>query len=180
MIGIALQFITGGFTKVLAWITASACNILIVALVAVAIWGWIGHHNAAKYKRVLASTEQAYRNAQADAKAAQIAANLAAEARYRSKADESDQTYRKALEGANSRAERFIAANSVRRPVACGTGPAPAPAEGGSPGVPEVTSPGPVVAVEPVDIRTCTADYEYALAAHKWALSLDGDATGTR
>lgn len=59
---LAFFFIPGArglITGVLDWTLSSARNILIVALVAVFIWGWIGHHNAAKYKRVAASTETA-------------------------------------------------------------------------------------------------------------------------
>jgi type II secretory pathway pseudopilin PulG len=173
MIGIALQFLTGGFTKALAWITASARNILIAALVASLAWGWLGHHNAAKYKRVLASTEQAYRNAQSDAKTAQIAANLAAEARYRSKADETDSDYRKALDGANSRSERFIASGGVRRPVACGTGSALAAAESGSAqGVDGGSEPAILVAVKPEDVDICTENTMRLQSAREWALTL--------
>jgi type II secretory pathway pseudopilin PulG len=137
------------------------------------LWGWIGHHNAAKYKRVLASTEQAYRNAQEDAKAAQIAANLAAEARYRSKANETDSDYRKALDGANSRSERFISANRVR---ACPTGQASrsdSAAQGNSAqGADGAGEPAVMVAVKPEDINICTENTTRLQAAREWALGL--------
>ena len=67
MIGIALQFITGGFSRALSWATANATRMLAIALALALAWGAIERHGKHKAQKVLASTEQAYRNAQADA-----------------------------------------------------------------------------------------------------------------
>jgi hypothetical protein len=103
---------------------------------------------------------------------AQKAANLAAEAAYRSKADESDRDYQTALSDAQRRTERFIAGR-VRSPVACDSGGTIAAPKDSRASVPEITTADPImVTIESGNVRTCTADYEYALAAHLWANGL--------
>lgn len=173
MIGIALQFITGGFTRALSWATANATRMLAIALALALAWGYWGHHKAGKLAKVLASTEQAYRNAQADAAKAQIAANLAAEARYKALSEKTDYGYQKALEGALSRSERFIAANRVR---ACPTGPASRPdptAQGdGAQGADGGSEPAILVAVKPEDVNICTENTTRLQSARDWALGL--------
>jgi hypothetical protein len=51
-----------GISRAWGWITASSTHLLVVALVGVAIWGWFGHHEEAKYKRI-AEHEKAGRQA---------------------------------------------------------------------------------------------------------------------
>lgn len=46
-------------TGALDWVTGNAARLLIVALAGVALWGWIGHHQAAKWERVAVQTQNA-------------------------------------------------------------------------------------------------------------------------
>lgn len=78
-IGALAFFFVPGAAKVMLqiwdWITASKVNLLTAAclvLAGTAYWCW---HGWEKSEKVLASTEQAYRNAQADAKREQEALN---------------------------------------------------------------------------------------------------------
>ena len=48
--------------KALGWITASGRNLLIVALAAALVWGWLGWRGKAKEAKVRASTEVALSN----------------------------------------------------------------------------------------------------------------------
>jgi phosphopantetheinyl transferase (holo-ACP synthase) len=75
MIAIAWAFVSGKLTAALGWITANATRMLAILLAVAVLWGWIERNSRIKAERVLASTEQAYRNAQKDAKLAQEALN---------------------------------------------------------------------------------------------------------
>jgi hypothetical protein len=167
---IALQFLTGGFTKALAWITASARNILIVALVASLVWGWLGHHNAAKYKRVLASTEQAYRNAQADAKAAQEARDARQVATNTAVNKGSTDANTKGLDAARSAVAAYARLHPAPRCAASGTAPATVPVDTGLD-----AGPGPdpgMVAVTIEDVNTLAAGTVRAESCRAWAAAL--------
>jgi hypothetical protein len=173
MIGIALQFLTGGFTKALAWITASARNILIAALVASLAWGAIERHGRHKAQKVLASTVVAWKAAEREATAAQIAANSAQQARWAQQARNVDHDYQKARVDADSRSERFIAVNRVR---ACATGPAsqsdPAAQGNSAQGSDGAGQPAILVAVKPEDVNICTENTMRLQSAREWALTL--------
>jgi type II secretory pathway pseudopilin PulG len=173
VIALALQAVTGGLTRALGWATASAPRILAVLLAVALAWGWLGWRGKDKAEKVLRSTEVAWRQAQADAAKAQIAANLAAEARYKAQAEKTDYGYQKALQGANSRSERFIAANRVR---ACPTGSPgrsdPAAQGDGAQGADGAGESAILVAVKPEDVNICTENTTRLQAAREWALEL--------
>ena len=175
-IGALAFFFVPGAAKVMLqvwdWITASKVNLLTAACLALAgtaYWCW---HGWEKSEKVLASTEQAYRNAQADAAKAQIALNSSITARYRAEAEKTDVGYQKARAGALDRADSYIARNRVR---ACPTGPASGPdpaAESGAASVHEVTAAPALVAVAAGDIRACSIAAPYAMKAHEWATGM--------
>jgi hypothetical protein len=170
MIGIALQFLSGGFSKALSWITASARNILIVALVASLAWGWLGHRNAAKYKRVLASTEQAYRNAQADAAKAQQALNAAFSARSSTLAKESSHEHEKALSGARTAVADYARLHPAHRCAASQAKPAAVPVD---PGLDAGPGPDPgMVAVAVADLDALAAGTVRAESCRAWGAAL--------
>lgn len=97
----------------LRWALTPIWHMLAVALAAALAWGWIEHHSAAKWKRALHSTEQAYASAQAEAKAAQDKLNLAISARYSTIAKESDHEHQIALAGAHSAVSAYAATHRV-------------------------------------------------------------------
>jgi len=175
MIGFALQFLSGKIVRAFAWATQSLTHILIVALVASLAWGWLGHHNAAKWRKVLASTVIAWKAAEREATAAQIAANSAQQARWAQQARNVDDDYQKARVDADSRSERFIRSGGLRCPAN------PRSPGGGDP----VQSPNPatgidgageapvLVAVAPDDVRICSENTTRLQAAREWALALD-------
>ena len=184
-VGWGLQLLGAGKSlvgKAFAWVTKSTAHILIVALVAVAVWGWLGHRSAAKWHRVADSTEIArkadrreYQAAQKEAEAAQIAANLATEARYSAIAKETNHDYQIALGDAQRRASDYISRMRIktldRSPRAAFTA-----ATDNGPGVPsDPAANSELVAVKPDDINACTVDHEYALGAYKWGQSLVKD-----
>lgn len=172
MIGIALQFLSGTFRRALTWATQSIAHMLAVALVCALAWGYVEHRAAAKWKRVLASTETAYRNAQVDAKLAQDALNSSISARYRAEAEKTDHVYQKARAGALSRADSYIRANRLRCPVAGGTGPASPAAESDSSSFPENAPADALVAVTERNVRACSIAAPYGMKAHEWATGM--------
>ena len=73
MLGIALQFITGGFSRALSWATANATRMMAIALVAALAWGWLGWHGKAEWKDAAQVQKAAIIAAQAEAAAWQAA-----------------------------------------------------------------------------------------------------------
>ena len=175
MIGIVLQFITGGFTRALSWTTANAGRMLAIALAVAVMWAVVERNGRHKAERVLASTVAAWKAAEREATAAQLAANAAQQARWAQQAKETDDDYRKARIDADWRAERYIAANRVRRDCPRGAGggdpvqgPASAPGIDGAGGTSELVT----VNVPSDDIRICTRTTKRLEAAREWALGL--------
>jgi hypothetical protein len=170
MIGIALQFLTGGFTKALAWITASARNILIVALVASLAWGWVGWHGKAKSDRVLASTVTAWKAAEREATAAQIALNARQVATNEAVNKGSTDANTKGLDAARSAVAAYARLHPAPRCAASGTAPAAVPVD---PGLDAGPGPDPgMVAVTIEDVNTLAAGTVRAESCRAWAAAM--------
>lgn len=117
-----------------------------------------------------------YRIAQAQATIKAIEQRNAIEAKYRSKADESDDRHAAALASANDTVERFIAAGGLRPQGAqCAASGSASPAQGGSASVPAPVPADTLVSVAADDVRACAGAVAYALEAHRWALTLSAD-----
>ena len=129
MISMALSFAMGGFRKALGWATSSVTHILAVALLAAVAWGWYGWHGKAKAEKVLASTVTGYRNAQAEATAAQNKLDLAISAATSAIAKESADDYPKARDDAHMAVIAYVG-----RMPAC---PARQTSEANAPAVPD-------------------------------------------
>ena len=74
IVGLAIRLALGGKALIggaLSWATANATRMLAIGLALALAWAAIERHGKHKAQKVLASTEQAYRNAQADAAKAQ-------------------------------------------------------------------------------------------------------------
>lgn len=184
-VGWGLQLLGAGKSlvgKAFAWVTKSTTHILIVAIVAVAVWGWLGHRSAAKWHRVADSTEIArkadrreYQAAQKEAEAAQIAANKATEARYSAIAKEADNDYQTALNDARGLAGAY--ASRMRVTAACR--PARVAGAAAQDGAPEDRD-GPgedtdLIAVTRDDFTTLTDNTIRLQAVHDWGQSLIKD-----
>lgn len=170
MIGLALQFLSGGFTRALSWATANTRNMLIVALVAVAAWGWLGHHNAAKWKRVLASTEQAYRNAQADAAKAKAARDKRQVATNTAVNKGSTDANAKGLDAARTAVAAYARMHPAPRCAASQASPAAVPA---NPGMDAENGGGSdMVTVTVADLDTLAAGTVRAESCRAWAAAL--------
>lgn len=175
MFGLAINIL--GIRKAIAnaftWATANVARMLAIALALSLAWGAIERSGKHKAQRVLASTVTAWKAAEREATAAQIAANSAQQARWAQQAKETDNDYQKARIDADSRSERFIAANRVRRdcPRSASSGdtvqsPDPAPSANG-PGEGAF-----LVTIAPDDVRICTENTTRLQAGHDWALGL--------
>lgn len=171
MIGIVWTLVSGKIIAAFKWATQSLTHILIVALVAVAVWGWLGWHGKAKSDRVLASTVTAWKAAERESTAAQIAANSAQEARWAQQARNVDHDYQKARVDADSRSERFIRSGGLRANCPRGTGIGDTVQSPGGSGVSENMPPDTVV-VAADDVRECTGAVIYATQAYQWATGL--------
>lgn len=100
-------FLTGAFGKAWAWLTASSVHILIACLGASLAWGYVGHHNAAKWKRVAQSARAATVMAQADAASLQNKLDLAISARSRAEAEKNSAQHALDLADAHSAVVRY-------------------------------------------------------------------------
>ena len=124
-------------------------------------------HDLTRARATIAQMEQASKQA----RDAQIAANLATEARYRAQAEKTDHDHQTELASAYDAANRFIAANRVRPDHSRSTGPAIAPAEDHGAGVSAPVPEGTVL-VSPADVQACTSATSYAISAHEWAAGI--------
>lgn len=114
---LAIRLFLGGkalIARAFAWATASTARLLALALAAALVWGWLGHHKSGKLAKVLASTEQGYRNAQADAKLAQDAMNAAITDRSAAIAKESTYAHVPSLASARSAVADYARRNPAR------------------------------------------------------------------
>ena len=115
----------------------------------------------------------AYGAAQAEAALIAQRALGATEAKYRTKANEADQSYRADLADARAAADRYIAAHRVRNQAAArdASGALASAADRG-PGVPASLPADAFVAVSDSDVQACTDAAIYAVSAHDWAMGL--------
>lgn len=98
------------------------------------------------------------------------------EARYKEQANEADADHAAAVADARSDADRYIAAHRV--PACPGRAPSgtPAPASGGSAGVPVGMPSGAIVG--DADVHACSGAAAYALSAHEFAVGLGSSTVG--
>lgn len=115
----------------------------------------------------------AYVAAQSEATLIAKRALDAAEARYRSKADEADKSYRASLADARAAADRYIAGHRVHGTFAGPASGTVTASESRGPGSADSADQATVmVAVTADDIQVCTDNTLRLEAAREWALSL--------
>lgn len=176
LLGLAKKALTALTDFARAYPLQFAC----IALLALSGWLWHGKREAIEQRDVAVAGRKAdrtaYVDAQAEAAAKAIAALQAAETRYTNLAKDADNEQRVELADARTAADRYIAANRVRRCEAAGSprgGPVAAP-ESPDTGVPESLPADSLVAISDDDLHKCTAATVYAIGARAWALSLEG------
>lgn len=154
-----------GVMAALRWMFVTRDHAWLALAALLALLAWWQYERATRMAN-LAQRTQAAR--QADLQAAE-AARAAAETRYRSLAHDADVHYADALAQGDARLAAYLAAHRVQ-PAA--QTPAARPAAGGSAAIPPKPAPEAIVA-SVNDIRTCDADYAYALAAYQWAAGIN-------
>lgn len=141
----------------------------LLALVAALLWY---RHSAQTWENAFDRLKAEYIADSQMAVWKQIASNQATEARYRTKAQETDLAYQANLSRAERAATGYIAANRVRPVDQCAPGGTTAAAQGEGAGLPAVAAADAFVAVAPADVTACTDAAVYARSAHEWAASL--------
>jgi hypothetical protein len=153
-----------------AWATQSAALIFAIGMVFALAWGALERHGKHKAQKVLASTEQAYRNAQADAKLAQDALNARQVATNEAVNKGSTDANSKGLDAARTAVAAYARLHPAPRCEASQTKPAAVPA---NPGVDAGAGEGPgMVAVAVADLDTLAAGTVRAESCRAWAAAL--------
>ena len=101
------------FGSALNWVLASTTHILIVALVTVSVWGYLGWHGKAKAEEVIHSTEVAYAASQKEAKDAQDALNAKVATNNTNIAKESTNAHLQAIASASDAVAKYVASHRV-------------------------------------------------------------------
>lgn len=147
----------------LRWVFARRERLLgSVALILAVVALWQRHEAhvwAAQARQTRAAWDAAVRDA--------ALAKTLAEARYRSLADDADQSHARDLARGDAALAAYVAAHRLRQAPA---DPARAAEDHGA-GLPPIPSAEAIVA-SLSDLRACDADYAYAKAAHDWAMAL--------
>ena len=113
----------------------------------------------------------AYAAAQSEATVIAKRALDAAEARYRSKANEADQAFQSKLADARRSADQYVLTHRMRAYAQGPTSGTVSSAADRGPGVP-ASLPADAVMVSEGDLQACTDAVTYAIGAHEWALGL--------
>jgi hypothetical protein len=168
MIGLALALCRKQIMQAFGWLTASLAHILAAALAVALLWGWYGHHEAAKYHRAYDSATRAL-NAVPDAQKAALQAqqdlNAATVAKYAQHAKEADNAKDDALAAANAAyaaSHRLRAACDNRATSQAIATPADSPASRGD-------GPGEgAIVVSAADFATLTENTDRLLRVKAW------------
>jgi len=144
-----------------------------VALGAVSLMAWHFDARAVANAALVRTQASAFEQAQAIATQTAQAALQHQQAAYVVKATEADSAYQTQLADARSAADAYVAEHRVQpQAVAGDRSSAPAPAQGGSAGVPPGVSADAVV-VSASDVQACTGATAYALSAHEWVATIN-------
>jgi len=176
MFGLAINLlgIKKAIGAVFTWATANMARMLAIMLALAVLWAVVERHGKHKAQRVLASTVTAWKAAEREATAAQIAANSAQQDRWAQQARNVDHDYQKARVDADSRSERFIRSGGLRCP-ANPRGPGggdPVQSPNPATGIDGAGSEAVLVTVAPDDVRICSENTLRLQAAREWALTL--------
>lgn len=164
------RMIRSGVGAAFVWATANATRMLALALVCSLAWGWWGWHGKAKVEKVLASTETAYRTAQADAKLAQDALNARHVATNEAVNKGSTDDHAKGLDAARAAVADYARLHPAPR---CASSQAQPSAVSGDTGVAVSASPETgMVAVTVADLDTLTAGTVRGDSCRAWGQSL--------
>lgn len=179
MIGIALKVVFGWAKEALSFLLGLIREYPWQCALAVALaacwWLYDGKQDMRAERdaaiEARATDRKEYKTAQMEATARAFAEKKRVETIYKEKADVADKAHATELDSARAAADRYIAANRVRRQIGSAPSATPTPGQGGAPGVPESMPTGDVMVSEG-DVQACTAAITYAIAAHNWAIDL--------
>lgn len=159
------------------WLAVVVCLVLVLLVQTVRLEGfkvWPIDYEGAKPKAerlqaVIDDIEKAQEQALARAQAVKDAAEL----RYRTLAERTDDEIEQANADAMDAAERYIANNRVRCPTNRGaSGGTVAASDDRGARVPESVPADTLVSITDSDLRACVGAVTYAVGAHNWALGL--------
>jgi hypothetical protein len=128
-------------------------------------------HEAAGWQKQYADLKSTYAAAQQKAQVEALAQKKATEAHYAALATEADEAHDQGFDEGLAAADAYIASHRLPAQPSGAGGATAAAASDHGPAVPEKLPSGSVI-YSAADVQTCAADYEYALNAHNWALSL--------
>lgn len=139
-LGLACVFIPGFATRlieiagqVVGLIARYPWQAALALALGFAAWCWQGWNGAEAQRDEARATIAKMELASEQARQAQIAANLASEARYRAEAEKTDAEHQKELALARSASDRYARAHGLRAYCAGGSGQTLAPAEDNAP-----------------------------------------------
>ena len=164
------RMIRSGIGAGFAWATANVARMLAIGLALALAWGYVEHRSAAKWKRVLASTETAYRTAQMDAKRAQDALNARHIATNEAVNKGSTDDHAKGLDAARTAVADYTRMHPAPR---CAPGQTKPATVSGDPGMAAGTSPETGMAsIAVADLDTLAAGTVRAESCRAWGQSL--------
>lgn len=156
--------------KALDWLSASRLHLALAALALALLWGWYGHHEAAKWHRVADSRETALRQAE-DASKAELARASAVRAAAIQQAKDDDDATDKRVEDARADDARRVADYARRLRDAGSRDRCPVPASAAPILAESGDRPGsaPVMDALTADLAICTENTRRLLEIHKEA-----------
>ena len=173
IVGLAIRLALGGKAIIggaFTWATANATRMLAIGLALALAWGAIERHGKHKAQKVLASTEQAYRNAQADAAKAQAERDARQVATNEAVNKGSTDDNAKGLDAARSAVAAYARLHPAPR---CAPGQAKPTAMHSDPGVDAGASgPPDMVAVTVADLDTLAAGTVRAESCRAWGAAM--------
>jgi hypothetical protein len=164
-----------GTSSVLGLIARYPWQFAVIALLVASAWLWHGKTTAIRERDAvrtqIQTNAEAYKAAQQQALADALKAKHDTEAHYAALAIQADEAHDQGFAQGRAAADAYIASHRLPAQPSGASGATAAAANDHGPAIPEKLPSGSVI-YSAADVQTCAADYEYALDAHNWALSL--------
>jgi hypothetical protein len=169
-LGDALKRLLGLLESIANYARLYPREAIIVLLLVVTFFTWRGRQaarvEAAKWEQAFTDQKAGYEKASKEASELALAQVKAVEARNAALAKDAQHAYELGSQAADTALARYVSANRVRPNQVCRS-PAPAPAEGGGPGVPpEMPSDTRMVAIREPELQALVEWTKVGVAAH--------------
>ena len=148
------------------WVAESTTHILVTVSVLLGVAAYWEHHEAVKMATVARHTKAAWDLERKEA----LAAQAAAEQRYKEQADEADRNHQAAIADGDNRLAVYVSTHRLRPAAQANSA---STSQDRNPDLPKVATAEAVVA-SVADLQACTDNYAYAKAAYDWAQGLNG------